>query len=346
MGSITDFFTMALVCGAIYTICLVSYRTYKRMLPYLVLYAVPLRGVVQRATKKTVRTNPLGIDPTLETLLTSAPSVVADPPVGDQSSMHFSMFVETINTNRDTHAHLFVRGATGSGKTCFVNALMMQLKDCGFVIIDPKPARPSQKKWGGLPYITTDDDLTLTSVKSTLLALMTEARRRRVALRKDTESQPLFIIVDEFPMVVRECGDVAREFFSSISRVGRELNMRLIIISQSDRVKTLGISGEGDIRESYCYIQYYKDHTAVMIWEDTITPLDTTCVPDMLQNGVQIDPGRIWQQDNDLELVSSMVVVKDGDIKGLVRMLEDTGWSKKSIQKTLRIQYVESERVA
>jgi hypothetical protein len=68
------------------------------------------------------------------------------------------------------------------------------------------------------------------------------------------EFEELTIFVDEAPTVVSECPDVAPKLFKDIGRIGRELRIRLVLMSQTDRVKALGLEGEGDTRENFVFI--------------------------------------------------------------------------------------------
>lgn len=67
------------------------------------------------------------------------------------------------------------------------------------------------------------------------------------------ELYPVTIIMDEVPAVMKACPSAAA-VIKDIAREGRKVNMFLILLTQSDRVKTLNIEGEGDVRQNFWYL--------------------------------------------------------------------------------------------
>jgi hypothetical protein len=156
----------------------------------------------------------------------------------------------------DRAPHLFLIGATGSGKTTAAMAQFAARKGKK-LIIDPKPPLPGRVKWGGLPYVMIGADGGYNDIRAALKVANDEYRRRLAGLRNGTvhgEFEELTIFVDEAPTVVSECPDVAPKLFKDIGRIGRELRIRLVLMSQTDRVKALGLEGEGDTRENFVFI--------------------------------------------------------------------------------------------
>jgi len=155
--------------------------------------------------------------------------------------------------------HLLVIGETGSGKTTAVRALLPYLTGM-LVIIDPKD-HPG--KWD-MSAVGLDADLEYSRIEQTCQVLLRELKQRQHRLQQGTDvGEPLTIVCDEFPDVVSEC-PTAASMFKKVGRIGRELRVRLTALSQSASVKTLGISGEGDVRENYTWLYLGKRAVRVM----------------------------------------------------------------------------------
>ena len=70
-------------------------------------------------------------------------------------------------------------------------------------------------------------------------------------------------MLDDFPAGVGEAA-TAPVPFRRIAQLGAELRIRLVILSQSDRVKALGLEGRGDVRKNFVTIRLGDDAREVM----------------------------------------------------------------------------------
>jgi hypothetical protein len=66
------------------------------------------------------------------------------------------------------------------------------------------------------------------------------------------------VILDEFPAVASELGKDATNAVKLIVREARKVNIKLILLAQGSEVKTLGIEGEGSLRESFAVVSLGK----------------------------------------------------------------------------------------
>jgi hypothetical protein len=154
---------------------------------------------------------------------------------------------------------LLVIGETGSGKTTAVRALLPYIQG-QIVIIDPKD-HPG--KWD-MSAVGLDADLEYSRIEQACQLLLHELKHRQHRLQQGTDvGEPLTIVCDEFPDVVGEC-PTAASMFKKVGRIGRELRVKVIALSQSASVKTLGISGEGDARENYTWLYLGKRAVRVL----------------------------------------------------------------------------------
>lgn len=194
----------------------------------------------------------------------------------------------------DEVPHVLIVGSTGSGKTWLAQAIAVE-RDGHIAILDPK-WKPG--KWGGAPAITIDNDLSYSSLEHACQKLLEELKNRQVALKLGTDTfTPLTVIVEEMPTLLDEC-PTAPTLFKRLGQLGRELRIRVIGLSQSDRVKSLKIEGEGDARNNYTFIRL-GDHAvkvypqathmlrpATIEFRGMQIPIDTSQIPTLVQTPI------------------------------------------------------------
>jgi biotin operon repressor len=94
------------------------------------------------------------------------------------------------------------------------------------------------------------------------------------------------LVIDDFPDVKNEC-ESAPILLKRLGSMGRELRIRLLALTQSNRVKTLGIEGEGDARDNFTILRLGSfavdvlpaaremQRPAVLEWRGEQHPIDT-----------------------------------------------------------------------
>lgn len=145
--------------------------------------------------------------------------------------------------------HLLIVGASDDGKTTTAQAVLAGRIAAGeqIVILDPH-ATPAT--WSELPAQGAGADYA--TLGEAMRGLLAEMAGRYAARAQGCEDfAALTIFVDEWPAISRECGAQASEFMMKVSQEGRKVGMRLVILSQSDRVASLGIKGAGDVRDNF-----------------------------------------------------------------------------------------------
>jgi hypothetical protein len=174
--------------------------------------------------------------------------------------MPLMQWLSLVNDFPDDAPHTLIVGTSGTGKTTIAQAIAATRSEY-LVILDPK-WKPG--KWGGLPAIPIDDDGKYTQLEAAIQTLLAEMSARLVALKQGMLSfHELTIIAEELPTLITECPS-ASTLFKQIGRIGRELRIRLVGLSQSERVKSLGIAGEGDAIDNYTLIRLGKSAIALM----------------------------------------------------------------------------------
>jgi len=201
----------------------------------------------------------------------------AQVPVADSPQLTAPQWLALVNERPDQAPHLAVYGPSGVGKTTLVQGIVA-LRGGKLCIIDPKPTPPSRRKWGGLPYLRIDRDGSYTSIAAGLRALREEFNRRLVALEDGEPLEPLTIIIDEYKLLARKLKDLAPQLYIDLSDLGRELQLRLIVLSTTRSVKGLGIEGMGDTRDNFVVIEIDRQHQATLEFGDDTFALATAPV--------------------------------------------------------------------
>jgi len=148
--------------------------------------------------------------------------------------------------------HVLIVGATGTGKSTAACSLLAQRAQAGedILILDPH-AGPND--WHGTKAVGFGRDYeAIQTMMDHLLIEMTRRYEER-SVNKDYTPQKLTIFVDEWPAIQSHCADAAA-FMCEVAQEGRKVGMRLIILTQSDRVESLGLSGKGDVRENFTFV--------------------------------------------------------------------------------------------
>jgi hypothetical protein len=254
------------------------------------------------ATKAASREYTDGSLPPLQTRRPSkdTPSTPDSTPAKEPRIYPHHLWMKIVQEKPDESPHTLIIGSTGSGKTWLAQALATA-RTGGVAILDPK-WKPG--KWGGAPVTTVDDDLSYTSLEEACQSLLGELKKRQVALKYGQETfQPLTVVVEELPTMLDEC-PTAPLLFKRLGQLGRELRIRVIGLSQSDRVKTLKLEGEGDARSNYLFIRLGEHalkvcpaaaalaRPACIEWHKNNYPIDVSRVPELVQQ--PIPPARWW----------------------------------------------------
>jgi hypothetical protein len=151
-------------------------------------------------------------------------------------------------TAPDDFPHLFILGKTGAGKTWLGERLLTLLG--GGQVITPH-RKPGDFK--GFPVVGGGRNYQ--AINAAIVGLVAEMDSRYQRMDQGDESYPwLNVAMDEIPSIASNCGD-AVDCLKTLIREARKVKIRLVILSQGDETKTLGIEGEGSLRDNLSYIR-------------------------------------------------------------------------------------------
>lgn len=156
----------------------------------------------------------------------------------------------------EASSHILIIGNTGSGKTILAKYLLSSIRD-QLVIIDIKD-RPNKYNStdSSVRSYSLDSDLSFSTIDTVCSKLIGELKTRQRAMNTGTNDfSPLTVFIDEYLTIIQNV-PVAKEMMLKVAVIGRELKVRLVLATQSNRVKALGLEGIGDVKDSFtmCYL--------------------------------------------------------------------------------------------
>jgi len=161
----------------------------------------------------------------------------------------------TINDDPDTYPFVIVFGPPRTGKTTLAQLIALT-RPGKLVILDPKqPQGWKGAKWGGLPYVSKDENGSYQPMIDALTMgyLLMEGRYKKQATAT-REFEPVTFIIDEAQVVVNECPEIG-ELYKAILSKGAEARVRLVLTSTTDRAGALGFKGTADNIEGFVPIR-------------------------------------------------------------------------------------------
>ena len=149
--------------------------------------------------------------------------------------------------------HIMLLGETGSGKSTLVKYLISHSSAPSLVL----DSHAAPDDWQNMNVIGIGRDYKAIGTEvEQLVKLMNSRYQLRGQGQKDFE--PLIVVLDEFPACVANLGKSFTENIMLLVRESRKISIKLIILAQGSEVKTLGIEGQGAIRECFAMVTLGK----------------------------------------------------------------------------------------
>lgn len=156
----------------------------------------------------------------------------------------------------DTAQCGLIVGQRDSGKTTLLqHVISRRLGRSHVLVLDPH-SHPSRWPGGSQVVGTERDFVKIEAALRGLLALMNK-RYRDIGkgLVVEGEHEPVTVIIDEWRAIVLELGKPAADIIKTLLAESRKTNIDVLVGSHSERVKALGIEGEGDLKEGFVIVR-------------------------------------------------------------------------------------------
>ena len=160
--------------------------------------------------------------------------------------------------NFDRITHILIAGGTGDGKSYLCKKLMAHTpgRKLALDIHSGPNSWPEGVK-------VTGKGRNYRAVGDAIIALCSEMDKRYSQLALGVETwEPVSVAIDEFPGTIAALKDEDKDYagevlaaFKMLVRESRKVRIRLLILTQGTEVKSLGLEGEGSVRDSLRWIR-------------------------------------------------------------------------------------------
>lgn len=224
--------------------------------------------------------------------------------------------------------HLLIAGATGSGKTVCINAIVTSLlyqnspDDLKFIMIDPK--RVELPLYNGIPHlltpVITDVKKTIHSLKWCLLEmdrrfeLFSRVRKRDIATYNSSASEKipyLIVIIDELADLMSLASQEVEAAVIRLSQMARAVGIHLVLATQRPSVDVITGLIKANITSRIAF--------AVASLMDSRTILDSSGAEKLLGRGDMLFISATLSKPKRLQ----GVFASDEDIRRIVNYLQE-----------------------
>lgn len=145
--------------------------------------------------------------------------------------------------------HVLVVGVTGDGKTQALREIL-QHRQGRVVVLDP---HYTPGAWGRAEVVSAGDGYErMLEFLQELDSELVNRRQLREAGQRHFDA--LTVATEEMPALIDAGGREVTAVWRRIMREGRKFSLYMVVVTQSTRVKALGIEGEGDLLENFRHV--------------------------------------------------------------------------------------------
>lgn len=156
---------------------------------------------------------------------------------------------EPIQLPRLEKGHVMIVGVTGDGKSMALREIIDHRQNV--TVLDP---HYTPGAWGQARAIGGGRDFE--AIKDFMNWMQDELNRRAQARAVDGQRQfeELTVATEEMPAIISASDRAVRKMWMEWMREGRKFGLFMVVVSQSTRVETMGIKGEGDLLNNFNYV--------------------------------------------------------------------------------------------
>jgi len=158
----------------------------------------------------------------------------------------------------DSAQRVLVIGASGAGKTNLLQWVVSR-RTGGVLVIDPHAA---PGKWGTAKVVGIGSNFPeIEATLENLIELMVK-RYKEIGqgLVREGEHPRLTIIIDEWMSIAYQCHN-AHDVLVRLLTESRKAAFSVVIGSHSERVKSLGLDGKGDLKDGFLFIRLWLENS-------------------------------------------------------------------------------------
>lgn len=173
-------------------------------------------------------------------------------PAGEPANHAAVDLLQVLNTAQCA----LIVGQRDSGKTTLLqHTISRRLEHSHVLVLDPHnhPAR-----WpAGCKVVGTQRDFQAIGEALKALEALMNKRYREIGkgLVKEGDHERVTVVIDEWRAIVLNLGKEAGDIIKTLLAESRKTNIDIFVGTHSERVKALGIEGEGDLKEGFVLVR-------------------------------------------------------------------------------------------
>lgn len=187
---------------------------------------------------------------------------------------------EPIQLPRLESGHVMIVGVTGDGKSMALREIVAHRDNT--TVLDP---HDTPGAWGRANVIGGGRNF---EAIRHFMAWMQDELNRRAQARAGGQRQfdKMTVATEEMPAIMKAGGHEIRDTWQMWMREGRKFGLFMVVVSQSTRVETLGIKGEGDLLENFDHVIELAT-SAVKHYPDLVAGMER---PAVLRSRIRTQP--------------------------------------------------------
>lgn len=158
----------------------------------------------------------------------------------------------------DSAQRVLVIGASGAGKTNLLQWVASR-RVGAVIVIDPHAA---PNKWPQSCRVVgagSNHPEIETTLDNLISLMVTRYKEISAGLVREGEHPKLTIVIDEWMSIAYQCSN-AQEVMVRLLTESRKAAFSVIIGSHSERVKSLGLDGKGDLRDGFLFVRLWAEN--------------------------------------------------------------------------------------